>query len=314
MKSLIVTIFFMMLLAQSCAQKPRSNDLGIQAFDISPDDHSIIVVLKMDSSSALYRINLFDNSVEYLIGGEKGTYFNYPRYSNNNSVLFTRRRTSEFGSTVLCMADSTCQKVVEILSVQGFITDAIFSDNGENIIFSMAKDFRNYSPLAGPSAHNFDIYSCNLASKKLTKITNFNAYEINSITVKDSCQMLFSMQNDSAGMYSLSICKPPLIEYLQPKNNPRKDGSLYYTPAFSHTSNSLFFTAPYELYMMNWNTKIARLIYRSNSSNLLSIKVFHRKDEIAFTKQWDNFTIYVADTQSKLRKIALDPKAFQKVP
>lgn len=67
--------------------------------------------------------------------------------------------------------------------------------------------------------------------------------------------------DNESGMKLYSRVSSKIIGSILPANHPRAFPSLYYEPKYSAKYNELVFIAPYELYIMDMETKIARALY-----------------------------------------------------
>lgn len=92
---------------------------------------------------------------------------------------------------------------------------------------------------------------------------------------------------------------------LIPVNNPRKDASFYYTPIYADNLKTIGFTAPYEIYIMNVEDMVAKLVFSNKGSYDISY--------IAFFKN-QNKILFSTTGRSNLFSINLDGTELEKIP
>lgn len=240
-------------------------------------------------------MNIDGSEMKKLIESKNGFSFSNPKYSpDGKTFLFIESDSNNIENATLCISNIDGSNTKHIIKDNCIITEAIYSFNSEEILYCRANEYSQNSPVGRKDAHGFDIYSFNLLSNRKSKITNLKAYGINNI-VEYKNGILFHMESGSNG--GIYISEKQKIKEYNPLNNPRKDKSLYNNPIVLQEYNHIAFTAPYELYLMD-ETKIAKLVYRSENSNIMSLANYHTKPKVLFTKQ-SELNFYSIDVENK---------------
>jgi len=282
------SLLFLLILSVTSCTRGQIRENYIDDFDTSSDDKELILSINNQGKSSLYTADLDGRNFKSLIKSEGDTSYSSPRYSlDGNHVLFVKHNVNILRGSTLCLANLNGSNVENLFKANEIITEAIFSANTQEIIFCMAAQYSKHSPIGIKQAHNFDIFSINLADKKVTKLTNFEAYGINNICEAGSDYILFRMEaGENSGIYSFEKKDPLKLKKIVPSNNPRQNESLYRDPVYDKNYSSLVFTAPYELYSMSLNDRVAKLIYDSKGSSEISVvRLFKSQRRVLFKRE-----------------------------
>src|SRR5690606_24656754 len=198
-----------------------------------------------------------------------------------------RYEKKDLKTSSLCISENDGKTYEYLIKDTGIITEAIFSKDGDQLFFLMAKTFESFSPIGIADTHNFDIYSYNFITEEIIKLSNIDAYKLEYLSLFDKNNlMLFKYEGTNGGMFLYNLDQKIITERVVPENNPRGDASLYYHPVYSDSFQQLAFIAPYQIYVMNWNTKFAELFfYNSGNEQINHIDFFHKKNKLLFVKK-----------------------------
>jgi TolB protein len=83
------------------------------------------------------------------------------------------------------------------------ITEAIFSPDGKKIYFLQSGYYGSYSPIAQAHPHKFDIFSINIDGSDEKKITNYNAYDIRSLSITSDGKSIIFKKIEYENKYSI---------------------------------------------------------------------------------------------------------------
>ena len=270
---------------QSNLQVETRNVLG--DFDISKNDSIIIFSMYTKNGSSIYQMNIDGTGQKKIINSDGNFSYFYPRYSKDDKrIVFKKYNRTNSLISEICIANSDGSEIKQLTNLKENITDAIFSSYSNKIYFLKATEFGNYSPLAPKQAHGFDIYSLDLATKEVKKISNLNAYALCYLTEYDSTKLLITIKGGyDGGMFLCQHTPFKLLKRIVPKNNPRRIPSLYYAAKYSILYNSLVFSAPYELYIMDTDTKMAKLLFSNvGYTTIDDFYFFNSQPKVLFMK------------------------------
>lgn len=295
------------LLINSCQSKQtQKNSMG--DFDISKDDnHIIFSFFSINKGSSIYTSNIDGTGIKQLIkSDEYKSYFN-PKYSpDGKKIVFLECERGDVNNAIICIAESDGSSIERLTAGNEIITEVIFSDYGNDIIYCKANEYEKYSPLGKKQAHDFDIYSVDILTKEITKLSNLKSYGVYKISEIDSSNILMHMSaGPDGGMFLFTKDTPNDLRRIIPINNPRGDASLYYTPLYSKQYNLMAFIAPYELYTMDMESRKAKLLYDNKGySHIEYICFYNTQRKILFSKKGE----------TSLNSISLDGTGLKNIP
>jgi hypothetical protein len=271
-----------------CACRSQPHESYIGSFDISKDDHHILFSFDKNGESTVYEMNIDGSGLHTLIPSNKSKSFVNPKYSmDGESILFIEYNNTDVQKSTLCIAKSDGTVIKRLTEDDEIITEAIFSKNKNEILFCKANKYDKNSSIGIKAAHGFDIFRLNYLTKEISRVTNLNAYNISSLSEIDSAQILFNLDGGpDGGMYSVSAGITKELKRFQTANDPRKDESMYSNPKYIEKYNIIVFTAPYELYKMDKESRNAELLVDAKgTSNINSVVFFNTSPFILFTKE-----------------------------
>lgn len=298
-----------MMLVFSC--KGKNTDSGeFGTFDISANDQQIVFSYLKDGVSSIYEANIDGTSLRKIIGSEKGDNSYNPKYSpDGKKLVFVMNKKGSINST-LCLSNTDGSDISYLTDDKHIITEASFSLNGELIYFCMANVYARYSPLAPKNAHDFDIYSFHIKDKKIQKITNLKSYGLRNISDLNESYILMRLEaGPDGGMYLCAKDSATASKLLIPVNNPRKYSSFYYTPIYADNLKTIGFTAPYEIYIMNVEDMVAKLVFSNKGdTNLGYIAFYKNQKKMLFSKfrSPDLFSININGTGLRTIPITIE--------
>ncbi len=290
LKNVRLLLLIVVLFNSCCKSETDINGLGY--FDISKNDEFLLFSYFKNGISRIYLSNIDGTETRVLFEATGDTSFYNPKFSpNSDKIIFLANKKGSLFSCVY-ISDINGKNRQCVLGKEGnqIITEATFSNTEKLIYFSTATSYKNYSPLGVPDFHDYFIYSYELKTLKVLELTEEKAYGIGCISEVDSSYLLMRLENGvESGIYSFHL-KEHNFNLVVPKNNPRNDPSLYYLPALSEKYKFIVFTAPYELYLMDMETKDAKLIHgpKDGSGLITGIRFFHNEKRILFSKYGRN--------------------------
>jgi hypothetical protein len=282
---------------------------AIGNFDISKNDSQIIFSFyKANIGSSIYISNIDGSDIKLLISSNKSKSYYNPRYSiDGEKIVFLECDIDNINYTTICTSNVDGSNIERLTKGGEIITEANFSSYSNNIYFSKANEVNNYSPLARKQPHGFDIYSINIINKEITKLTDLESYGIYQISEVDSNIYLMQIFNGSdGGMFLFTRGIQDEFKRIVPINNPRGDASLYYTPRYSEQFNIMAFIAPYELYIMDLESKKAKLLFDNKGhSHIEYFCFYHTQRKILFLKKGETSLWSINFDGTDLKKIPI---------
>lgn len=279
--------YFYLILNISCHnnKQPYSE---IRGFDISKNDEYLIYSLKDNlGNTSIKKYNFLSGKDTILISSKENNFYTNPKFSpDGEKFVFIKYDKKDLKSSSLCVSENDGKTYEYLIKDAGIITEAIFSEEGDQLFFLMAKTFESFSPIGIADTHDFDIYSYDFITEETIRISKIDAYKLEYLSLFDRNNlMFFKYEGTNGGMFLFNLEQKMIKERIVPKNNPRGDASLYYNPAYSDSFQQLAFTAPYQIYAMNWNTKFAELVFDNRGHEQINhIAFFHGKNKILFVK------------------------------
>jgi len=260
----------------------------IVSFDISPDDKYVILAYYNLESHSIYRLNIDGTNPQEIIKSPGYRSFFSPRYSlDGKKIVFISYLKSNFNNRAVFISNSDGTEIEQLTAGGDNIYEAFFSENSNEIIYSKVNDYKQNSRLVKARAKGFDFYSINITDKKEKNISELNEYGMYEISEFDKRTLLYHrVAGYEGGMYLYSRDLPNKRERIVPSNNPlgHRDTSLFWSSAYSKRYKMFAFTAPHELYMMNFETKEAKLLFYNKPTHIKSFRFCNTKRKIIFHK------------------------------
>ncbi len=283
---IVFCCFFLLLVTTSCRSQVKEQKTSIRGFDLSQDDERILYSLLQAGTTRIYELSLTTNNMRVLITAGENKFLSNPRYSpNGKKILFIEYDKLDMQSSTLCISNSDGTSVEQLVEGRGIISEAIFSEFGDEIFFTSANEYSKSSPIGIKAPHGYDIYSISLGSKELKKLSQLNAYGLHHLFELDSNSLLLHKgAGKDGGMMLFEKKRPQDLTRIVPENDPRNDPSLYDTPVHSSRLNKMVFIAPYQLYIMDVESRHANLLYDNRGrAHIQYVSFFNQNDRVLFS-------------------------------
>ncbi|MCK4661752.1 MAG: hypothetical protein KAT68_02715 [Bacteroidales bacterium] len=270
--------------------KQEQNGYISPIFDLSPDGKNIVIAISKRETSFLYQYSLTDKSLTQLTD-KNGEYHSRPVYSPKGDKVIFLSKDLEKQKSDICLLDIHSKEIVKITNGETYITEAIFNPNGDRILYCGAEFLGSYSPIARKAPHDLDLYSIALDATDKQKLTNLSAYELSSISMSQSGDSILCKltEKDFNGIYLMSLSDTTIIQKIEAVNNPRPQigNSFYNNPVYSKDYKNISFTAPYQLYTLNLESKECEEIWstfgKDNQAMVIFSRFFNSNDKIIFS-------------------------------
>lgn len=267
-KILIIKIFILALFCYKCNSQEENISIPINyiyGLDISKNDSSILYGYgNKINGTVLYSANIYTKLKEKIIDSGDSMIFYRPTFSKSNQMIsFIAAKKSLSELSDIYTYDLRNKKLNKITNSSGLYSSITFSENDSLLLFCKAIENVKSSPIGVKMPHGMDIYQINIFNRNIKKLTNLNSYGINGYSYYSKDTLLVGIDGGEAGGLFLYDLKSNIKKRFIPVNNPRKDPSLYYKPNYCKEFKVLFFTSPYELYLMDFKDKMAFSVYKS---------------------------------------------------
>jgi len=274
MRQYIYIILFALTSCFGEKQEPR-NYVYRPEFDISTDNRNIICSYYEKDKASIYQIDITNNQ-KIKVSPTTDVSLIKPLYSPDNKkfACLAESLTDNIKSKI-CLIDINSKALIDLTNDSLLILEFVFDPSGQSIYYTAARRFENYSPVARKAPHKIDIYNVDIETKNTRKITDFDSYNLQGLSInKSGDSLLFRLTDNSKnGLYLMDIKSKELLQ-ITASNDLRAEKKLtayeYYTPVLSKDNSKIIFTEPYELYIMDRQTRTSKLIFR-NEPNLVNI-------------------------------------------
>lgn len=141
----------------------------------------------------------------------------------------------------------------------------------------------------------FDVYAITLHDRKINKLSSLNAPGIDNVTEINDKYLLFHLNaGKKSGIFSFEKDNPTRVLRIFPANGTQ-ESTLLDKPGFA-PDKFIVYTALYELYAMNLDTRRNELIYNAKGGHLIElVKGFHKQSRVMI-KKFDEHTLIAINT------------------
>lgn len=259
-------------------------------FDVSPDGKNIAISISNEGTSFIYLYSLEDKTLLQLTDN-KGEYHSRPVYSPKGDKIMFLSKSLEKQESDIYLIDLISKEISKVSNGGTYITEALFNPTGDKILFCGAEYLGSYSPIARKAPHDLDIFSINIDGTEKKKLTNFSAYALSSISISQTGDSVLCKLTEKGfdGIYLMSLSDTSLIQKIEAVNNPRPQigNSFYSNPVYSKDFKSISFTAPYQLYTLNLESKECEEAWstfgKDNQAMAIFSRFFNSNDKLIFS-------------------------------
>lgn len=283
---ILISFFFF-----GCMSPQKTREIVINTdFDISADDSKVLFAcyLAKNKGISIYEMSFKDSVPKLIIScDEKNSYY-HPRYlKGGKEIAFLKINKKNFGDRTICVAKSDGSNLRELTAGNEIIENIVVSQYYDSVlIYTRAGEISKGSPLGRTQPHDYNIYSINYRTDVIRQISIFKGiYNMNKLSEVDSNLFVVGMAPN--GMFFLRRDEPDRRFSFVPKDNPRGDSTLYYSPSYSKKWNCIGFTAPYELYTMDLKTNKSKREFRNDEGSIDGFCLFNTKKKILFLREYD---------------------------
>jgi len=157
-----------------------------------------------------------------------------------------------------------------------------FSPDGQKLYFARYGYYGNYSPIAQPSAHEWNVFVIDLADKKIRSLTSENFYGIDELSISpDGEEMMVTTLDKGILAYSTAVSANSRKVVNPPVHSATENGGKELANAqYARDGGSIFFMAAstgadgfdYDVYKMNLKTEaLDRLTTKNGYSTELKV-------------------------------------------
>jgi len=320
MRQSILIVFFSLSLT-SCFNSKREprNNVFRPEFDISNDNKNIVCSYYENDKAIVYQIDIRTNKKQRLTPTSIYSFIRPVFSPDSKQVACIAEPLTDNLKSKILLLDITTKALNELTNDSLLILECIFDPSGKSIYFSASKYYGNYSPIARKAPHEIDIYNVDINSKKVSQISNFNSYNLHGLSITNNGDsLLFNLvSKEKNGFFLMDIVSKKLVQ-IAAINDLRAEKKLtpyeYYSPVLSRDNSKIAFSEPYELYIMDRQTGISKLIFRNEPSlvNVGDFKFFYKYNYLMLTiptistnknSSGDNFEFYTLNPETNEIKV-----------
>lgn len=291
MKEYILVVIVGFSLISCSDSKQHRHNVYRPEFDISNDNRKILYSFYENEKASIYEVDITDNNKRQRLTPQNDYSFIKPVLSpDNKQIACLVESLTDAVKGKLCIVDIATHNLNILTADSTLILEYVFDPSGKSIYFTAAGHFGNYSPVARKAAHKINIFNVDLTTKKVSQITNYDAYDLHGLSITDNGDsLLFRLiDKDKVGLFWMDLNNKKLTK-VSASNDLRAEKNLtpyeYYNPVLSRDNSKITFSEPYELYIMDKETGISKLIFRNEPSlvNVGDVKFFNGYNYLLIT-------------------------------
>jgi Tol biopolymer transport system component len=243
-----------------------------------------------NDKASVYQLDITENKKLRVTPESEYSFIKPVLSPDNKQVACIGESLTDVIKGKLCTIDIVTHSLTELTSDSVLILEYVFDPSGKSIYFTAAGHFGNYSPVARKAPHEVNIFNVDIDTKKVTQITYYDAYDLHGLSITNNGDsLLFHLiDRDKTGLFWMNI-KSKQLTKVSASNDLRADKKAspyeYYSPVLSRDNSKIAFSEPYELYIMDRETRISKLIFRNEPSlvNVGTAKFFNGYNYIILT-------------------------------
>jgi hypothetical protein len=286
MKALSLFVFIALLgCSNRHGDQSTDRDDQIESLDISPDDKKVLLQSARHGATSLFEINTDGTAPRLIMKSSNDELFSNPRYSpDGKKIVFIKRFKSKFWEGLVCLCNLDGTGVEELTHGGELVTEAMFSAKGGEVLYCSAQQYNTSKTKGATTVRGFDIYAINLSDRQVKKLSQLNAPGIDNLTEINDKYLLFHLNaGKRSGIFSFEKENPARVLRIFPANGTQ-ESNLLDKPGYV-PDKFIVFTALYELYAMNLDTRENELIYDAKGGHLIELlRGFHTKSSVLFKK------------------------------
>lgn len=304
--SFLILAFFITACSGQKSQSEKTSG-KLWSVELSPGDSQLVFSYSFNGKSSIYTYSLNDKTVQLIASSNEGEDYIQPSFSPDGKFILFISLSANTEESAIFAVNVVGHNKEQLTEYKKLITDATFSEDGNKVLYVLAKEVTDYSTLAFEAAHNMDIYTYNIENKTEEKQTNLNAYSITNL--RSQGDSVIYIQN-LEGPYFYKWPESKKINKIMPVNST--DVKTIGCSDFGFKKNqALFFITGggYQLYEIERENLHAKLILHTNFK-MENLNVFQKSDKIIFTRNLQNDNSIVIYDYSTLTfdEISITPK------
>ncbi|HLW54773.1 MAG TPA: hypothetical protein VKW06_18195 [Candidatus Angelobacter sp.] len=254
----------------------------ITSITFSPDGQSVVLSREQGDSTFLYRVPLTGGPGTRLTSATMGVESAAAYSPDGKHIAYVYRSPQNQHSHIFVM-DADGNNTHPLFASVEDADDLFpkFARNGK-IYFARSTFFGNYSPVARPAHHDWDIYSTDIDGQNVRPLTHDRFYEISEPSLSaDGSKIMFSTETQAGSqlqIYALDSDAPLVTAQPHVPNEPKSP--IYAGAIFSPDGRSVILLAAsqgrglfsYDVYRMDLASKtVEQLTTASGYSTLLCL-------------------------------------------
>lgn len=320
MKYLFATLIAFLIL--DCSYSQKNQYMFSTDFKLSSDDSYLVTTIFHNNQYAIFEINLEDSCkvTQISFPRKNESHFNPVFSPDNKYILFISKENDNllkrYDYTEIVLYDRINKSFKTITNQKKYISQALFSPDGQKIIFTEAGFYGSYSPVGPKMAHNSEIYSINLYGANKTKLTNVGKnYTMSDLSYFNSSSVMVNVvePNKLSGLFAFSITDTAIHKKIELDTTNISNFEYVPCPLTTSDFSKIIFSSFTSIYIQALNEHRAKEIYSTDKNfRLFPLATFHKKNKLLFAKVNYNQVLITADDFSILT-IDLETKKLEKL-
>lgn len=307
--------------AQRALEK-ADNGGAIGDATFSPDGEFILLSRSQANSEFLYKVAISSGAATRLTSASSG-FEGSPSYSHDGKQIAFSYTARKGGHSRIFVVDANGISPRPLFSSEENAEDLFpkFAVNGK-ICFARAAFFGNYSPIASPHLHEWDLYEVDPDGRNIQPLTHERFYDISPPSISsDGKELLFSVDTQSGSQMQLYFLdsNAPMSE-MQPHVPHEPRTPIYANAVLAPDGRSIVFLAAsegarafdYDVYRLELATKaVERLTTANGYATNLSLSP---DGKVAAFLRWSSRFGSTFPTTSRMYLLDLTTKSLTALP
>jgi Tol biopolymer transport system component len=225
----------------------RTPSARIESVAISPNGRSLAIDVRDNNSSFIYKVDVASGNATRLTDAKTGSESSPAFSPDGKRIAYSYSPGKEQPSRIITQnVDGSNLRPWPVSRAGGYWP--VFSSDGKKIIFARFAYFGNYSPIAQPHPHGWDLYAADSDGENVCQLTHEGFYNASLPSVSPDGKRMIVMTETADKppeivIYSLDHPEKP-ERSLQPHvPGEPKPGLVYESPNFMPAGKSLLFMA-----------------------------------------------------------------------
>jgi hypothetical protein len=255
---LLMILFFSCKESQENVQSIRA-DFYYNNFDISLDDSTIFLAITEQGNSSIYKANLGNGKlIPFLKSHEDTSYLNPKLSPDGKQIMCIGYKSGELTSFIVKVNTENNMKRT-FIPIGKLAIEGVFSKYNDELYLAIAGSFDRYSPFWQMDPHEYNIYTLNLNTTQIQKLTDTLVYGMSELVEIDSTSLMARIDaGPNSGFYYIKKHSNKMKRF-----SPQIPGVLdnfLYNITYSKIDKRIIFSGVYEIYSLSQEGKYETIV------------------------------------------------------